>query len=305
MRYLAIRLAESLVTLAGVTVIAFLLVRMTGDPLDVLLPVHATAADRAALASQLGLDRPLTDQYVSYLGALAHGDLGTSIYQAGQPVGTLIAARFPATVRLAVAALLIALAISVPVAILGASRPGSVVDEVGKLVALAGQSLPVFWLGIVLVLLFAVDLRVFPVAGDRTPMAYVLPSLCLGAYVAAGITRILRSSLIETLAADHIRFLRAEGIAEASILLRHALRNAAVPALTFTGTIFAGLLTGSVVTEAVFAWPGVGQLALQSFLSRDYPVVQGVLLLFAFVTVAVNLAVDALYAVIDPRIRVS
>ena len=296
------RIASALVVLFLVATVAFLLVRISGDPLALLLPPDATAEQSAQLAAQLGLDRSVWAQYVDYLGGLVHLDLGRSIYY-DEPVVQLIGERLPATALLAVAALAIALVVAVPAGIVSAVRRGSAADSGIGVAVLVGQSVPAFWSGIVLILLFAVTLRVLPAAGYGSVANLVLPAVTLSIYSLAAIARLLRTSLLEVLSSDFVRTARAKGAGPTRIVVAHGLRNAALPVVTVIGLELGSLLGGAILTEQVFSWPGIGRLAVEAITNRDFPLVQGTVLFFAVVFVIVNLLVDLSYSVLDPRVR--
>lgn len=286
----------------GVATITFFIVRLTGDPVTLMLPMDATPEDIARLRAALGLDKPLLVQFVTFISSLLRGDLGDSL-RYGMPNLGLVLERLPATVELSVAALVFALLLAFPVGILSATRPGTFVDYVGTFLALIGQAMPVFWLGLMLTLNFSVRLQWFPSFGRGTPAHLVLPTIALGMYSAALITRLLRSGMLEILQHDFIRTARAKGLGSRPIVLKHALRNALIPVLTIIGLQMGALLGGAVVTETVFAWPGMGQLVIQAITNRDFPLVQASIIVISLMFVFVNLVVDLLYAVIDPRVR--
>lgn len=300
-RYLLSRIVQAIVTLWLLTLVAFVMTRLTGNPLDVLLDARATDDDRNALASALGLDRPLPVQYAIYLGNVARGDFGDS-FKTRRPALTMVFERLPRTLELGTAAFLLSLLIAVPTGVVTAVKRDTVLDTVGKIVALLGQSLPTFWLGLMLILLFAVTLEWLPASGTGGLEHVVLPSITLGWFTVAGIMRLVRSAMLDTLAQEYVVTARAKGVAERRVVWKHALRNALIPPLTYTGLIFVTLLAGAVVTETVFAWPGVGQLVIESVVFRDFPVIQVILLLFGVMYVGMNLVVDLLYVWIDPRI---
>jgi ABC-type dipeptide/oligopeptide/nickel transport system permease component len=287
----------------GVTVIVFMLVQMAGDP--VLIALSGTAAteqDLQELRDELGYNDPLLVQYYRYIGQAVRGDLGKSL-RFKQPALDLVMERMPATVQLAVAALLFALVIALPVGVLSAVKRHTWIDHGGMLLALLGQSIPLFWLGIMLVLVFAVELRWFPPGGAGSWKHLVLPAITLGAYPMARIARLTRSSLLEVINQEYINTARAKGLREFRVITRHAMRNAALPVVTVVGLMFGTLMGGAVVTETIFAWPGVGLLTIQAIQNRDFPLVQAAVLVVAVAFIFVNLSVDLLYAYLDPRIR--
>ncbi len=301
--YVLRRLALAVPTLVGVTVVVFALIRLVpGDPARLVLGLQASEEEVQRLRVQLGLDQPLPVQYARFLGRLLQGDLGRSVVT-GEPVAREIASRLPATVQLAVASTLLATATGVGAGVLSATRQYSWLDYLVMTVALFGISLPVFWLGLMLMLLFSVHLRWLPAGGYGTPVHLVLPTVTLAAFSVAIIARMTRSSLLEVLGQDYVRTAWAKGLSSRAVVLRHALKNALIPVVTVIGLQFGGLLGGAILTETVFAWPGMGRLLVGAIVARDYPVVQGVVLVFAALFTLVNLAVDVLYAYVDPRIH--
>jgi len=303
-RYLLSRILQAIVTLWLLTLVAFVLTRLTGNPLDVLLDARATEEDRAAVAQVLGLDRPWPAQYVIYLGKLARGDFGDS-FKTRQPALAMVLERFPWTLELGSAAFILSVAIAVPIGVITAVRKDTAVDALGKVIALLGQSLPTFWLGLMLILVFAVTLGWLPAGGSGSLAHLVLPAVTLGWFTVAGIMRLVRSAMLDTLGDEYVVTARAKGLAEPRVVWKHALRNALIPPLTYAGLVFVTLLAGAVVTETVFAWPGVGQLVIESMAFRDFPVIQVILVLFGALYIGMNLAVDLLYAWVDPRIRLA
>jgi len=287
----------------GILVLVFLMrVLVPGDPVEIMFFGQQTdPIVKAAVRHELGLDQPLPVQFVKYVGGVLHGDLGTSI-TAQRPVGELIKSRYPYTVVLTVASLSVALVIGLVTGILSAVYKDSWIDAVSMIFALAGLSMPGFWLGLVLIYLFAVDLGWFPVLGSMTPKGIVLPSVTLGVIASAVIARIVRSSMLEVLGEDYIRTARAKGIAESRVVIGHALKNALIPIVTIVGLQFGGLLSGAFIIEFVFAWHGVGELAIQALQKRDFPLIQGIILVVSTTYVLVNLVVDLIYAAVDPRI---
>ena len=303
--YLLKRLAGALGIVLGVALLTSLLIHVVpGDPVELMLGESATAGDRAALRARLGLDRPLHQQLLGQLGRLARLDLGDSLYSR-RPVSAVVAERLPATVELAVAALAVAAAVALPLGILAARHRGGLADSAAMGVALLGLSIPSFWLGPLLILLFSVVLGWTPVSGREGLASLVLPALTLGTGMAAVLARMLRSSLLETLSEDYVRTARAKGLSPAAVLRRHALRNAALPVVTVFGMQAGALFAGAVITETVFAWPGVGSLLVEAIQRRDFPVVQGCVLLISTTYVLVNAGTDLAYAWLDPRVRVT
>jgi len=304
-RFVLHRLATTLPVIAGVTLVAFALTcLLPGDPARALAGERYREEDLARIRHELGLDRSLPGQYLAYVERLSHGDLGES-FATGRPVARELLERFPRTMLLAVAAMGVSVLLGVGLGTVAAWRRGGWWDRVSMLFALSGISVPVFVSAILLVWLFALVLRWLPPSGwvEADPRTLVLPALTLGIRSAAVIARMTRSSLVEVLGEDFIRTGRAKGLRETSVLLGHGLRNALVPVVTLIGLDFGSYLSGSVLTESIFAWPGVGQYALQAILRRDFPAIQGTVLFLSLVFVFVNLAVDLTYGALDPRIR--
>jgi peptide/nickel transport system permease protein len=297
------RILSIVPTLLGVTVLVFAFLHaVPGDPVEIMLGESASARDAAALREALGLDRPLPAQLATFVERLAHGDLGTSIaFRA--PVATVIRERLPATAYLALVAILLAVAGSIPLGVLAASRPGSAIDGAARLVSLVGVAVPSFVAGPVLVLVFAIGLGWLPVSGNEGPAYVVLPAVTLALGMSGVLVRLTRSAMLESLAADHLRTDRAKGAGPVRVTLVHALRTALPPVVTVIGLQAGALLAGAIVTETIFAWPGVGRLVVQAIGARDYPLVQGCVLTIGFVYVLMNLATDAVLARLDPRIR--
>ena len=301
-RYIIIRLLQGILTLLLLSVLVFALTRATGDPILLLLGTQATEEERESAREELGLGKPLVTQYFVWAGDVLRGDFGKSI-ASRRPVSELLKDRFPATAKLALATVIFTVPIGVVLGVLCALRRNKSVDVLGRTIAVLGQSLPSFWVGIVLMLLFAVVWEVLPASGIGGPSHYVLPVITMGWFFLAGGIRLTRSSMLEVLGSDYITFLRAKGTPESSVILKHALRNAAIPIITLSTVLFAYLLTGSVIAETVFAWPGLGRLAYQSIFTRDFPVVQAIVMLYGVIFIALNLLADILYAWTDPRIR--
>lgn len=302
-RYLARRLLATLPTLLGVATIIFLIVHLLpGDPARLIAGLLASEQDVARIRTQLGLDKPLLAQYAIFLGQLLRGDLGVSA-RTNASVVSEIASRLPYTVALAVISTVIATAAGILAGTLAAARHNRRLDVLISSVALFGISMPVYWLGLMMIIVFSIQLHWLPVAGAQEPLAYVMPSLTLAAFSVALVARMTRSAMLEVLGQDFVRTARAKGVIERAVLLGHALKNALLPVITVVGLQFGALLGGAVLTETVFSWPGVGRLLVDSIFARDYPVVQGVVLVFSFLFILVNLAADVCYAYVDPRIR--
>jgi peptide/nickel transport system permease protein len=301
--YLLSRLAQLFPVVFGVVTIVFLLLHLLpGDPVEIMLGESAVAAQKEELRRELKLDRPIAAQYLEFLGGLAKGDLGVS-FRSREPVAREILSRFPATLLLSAGALLVAILVAVPLGILSAMRQHSALDHLGAFLAMLGLSMPNFWLGPLLILVFSIQAGLLPVAGCGSARHLVLPALTLGTGMAALLMRMLRSSLLEEIRQDYVRVAAAKGLPRRKAVLRHALKNSAIPVLTVLGLQFGALLSGSIITETIFSWPGIGRLLVQAIDARDYPLVQGCVLFIALCTVAVNLATDLLYSRLDPRIR--
>lgn len=299
------RIGQLLPVLLGVVTLVFLLLHfIPGDPVDLMLGEQAMPTDRQALRAALGLDEPLWRQYGDYLGGLLRGDLGRSVHSQ-RPVGAEIWSRFPASFELMVGGLCVALGLALPLGVAAALRPRSWIDGGAMAVSFLGVSIPNFWLGPLLILAFAVELDWLPVSGRGTWRHMVLPAITLGTAMAAMLSRLIRASLLDALGNDYVRTARAKGLREARVVIGHALPNALIPVVTVVGLQIGGLLSGAIITEAVFSWPGVGSLLLDGIQSRDYPLVQGCVLVVAMIYVAVNLLTDILYAWLDPRVRLA
>ncbi len=301
--YVIRRLLALAPTVLGVVSVVFALIHlMPGDPVDVMLGETARPSDRAELRLQLGLDQPLPVQYMVFLVGLTHGDLGTSIHS-GRAVSRLVAERFPATAALTLSALAFALVIALPLGLLSASRPRSAIDRASLTASLLGVAIPNFWLGPMLIMVFAVELGWLPISGAGGAAHLVLPALTLGLSLAGILTRMTRTTVLEALHEDYIRTARAKGLTETRVVAHHALANALGPLLSVGGLQLGSLLAGSVITETIFAWPGLGRLTIEAIQTRDYPVVQGCVLVIALSYVAVNLATDLAYSWANPRLR--
>ena len=301
-RYILKRIFQSILTLFVLSMIVFFMVRLTGDPVMLMLPDDASHEDVMQLRSALGLDRPLPVQYWRFLSKAVRGDFGRSIK--GQvPVFDLIQDRFPNSVKLGLVSMVITIALALPLGVMAAVKKGTPIDTLANLIAVLGQSLPQFWVGIVLIQVFAVYLRWLPVAGMGTVWHYILPGFTLGWFLVAGIMRLLRSSMLDVLDSEFVKLARVKGVPPRGVIWKHALKNAFMPVLTYTAIYLAILITGAILVETVFAWPGVGQLIYQGIVYRDFPVIQAVVLLTALIVVTVNFMVDIAYAYLDPRIR--
>ncbi|HWA19597.1 MAG TPA: ABC transporter permease [Devosia sp.] len=301
LRQVGRRVVQGLVTLFVLATIVFILARVIGNPVDMLLPSEATAGAREEMIHRLRLDEPYYVQYLRYMGGLLVGDLGDSLrYQ--QPVMTLFLQSFPNTLRLAAVAMTFALAAGFALGVLGATHKDGLIDRGIRAVTVFGMSVPAFWLGIMLILIFSVKLRLLPVARVEGWQSYILPAITWSMFLLAGVARLVRSSMIEVMDTEYVKLARIKGVPRAILIWKHCLRNALLPVITFAGVQLAFLLNGSVVVEAIFAWPGVGRLIYSGIVGRDYPLVQGCLLIVGFMIVVINLLVDILYTYVDPRI---
>ena len=301
-RYIGRRLAYSLISLFLLSVTIFLFVRVTGDPAVLLVEPGASQADLDAVREQFGLDKPLWVQYGHFIATVAQGDFGQSFYYR-TPVFDLYLSRLPNSLLLAVAAMAFSLLIGIPSGILAAVRVGGFWDKAGKIFALLGLSVPSFWIGLVLILFFSVYLQWLPSSGSGTPLHLLMPAFALGWYFAAAHMRLTRSSMLEVLGSEYIKLARLKGLPEALVIAKHAFKNALIPVLTLAGINLVIMINVAVVVETVFAWPGIGRLLYEGITFRDFPVVQGVVIMGGAMIVIVNLVIDVLYAVIDPRIR--
>jgi ABC-type dipeptide/oligopeptide/nickel transport system permease component len=300
--YILKRLGEAVLVCFGISVITFLLLHVAGDPVQLLLSIEAKAEDAAILRKSLGLDQPLYVQYGIFLKGLLQLDFGKSLF-IREPALGLVMERFPATIQLTVAGMVIALVIAVPLGVVAAIRRYSLLDNLCTALAVSGQAMPIFWLGLMLIIFFAVQLRLLPASGRGTVWHLLMPAFTLGASLAPITMRMTRSKMLDILSADFIRTARAKGLREQIVLFRHALRNASIPIVTILGLQFGRLLGGAIVTEAVFAWPGLGTLALSAIRNFDYPLAQACILTMAFIIVIVNLGVDVAVGWLDPRVR--
>jgi peptide/nickel transport system permease protein len=300
-RYIGERFGQSLITVWGISIIVFLLAHFSGDPLLLLVPPEATKAEVERIRASYGLDRSLPEQYLTYMRGVVRGDFGTSL-RFREPTLRLVLERLPASLKLAISAMILSLTFGISVGVLSAARPGGLVDRFGKAFAMLGQSMPVFWLGLMLILIFAVRLRWFPTSGTGNWKHLVLPALTLGWYSTAAMTRITRSAMLDVLDADYIRLAHIKGLHPFKIITKHALRNAAIPIVTLASLQFIALINGAVVTETIFAWPGMGRLTVDAVFARDFPLVQTAVFVASVLFVITNLVVDLLYGVLNPRI---
>jgi peptide/nickel transport system permease protein len=302
-RYVARRALQSLLAILVMSLIVFSLARITGNPLDVMLPLEAGPEDYERVSKHWGLDQPLAVQYLIFLRKALGGDFGNSWKWHGHSAMGLVWQRLPATLQLAGFALLISVVIALPIGVLSAVMKGTVWDSAAKIIALLGQSLPAFWLGIVLMWIFAVHLGWFPTSGKGGLQHMILPAITLGWFQVAALMRLVRSSMLEVLDSEFVKLTRIKGLPEWKVVWKHCLRNAAIAPLTFFAIIAGVLMTGAVVTESVFSWPGTGLLVVDAVRARDFQVVQAVVIVFAGIFILTNLLVDILYAYLDPRIR--
>jgi len=301
-RYIARQLVQLVVVILGISVLAFVILHVLGDPVLLLLPQNAGKDEFERYRHLLGLDRPLYVQYWKFLSGAVVGDFGKSWY-ADTPAFKLVLERMPPTIYLTFAGLLVALLISLPLGILAALKRNTWLDSLCTAVAVAGQAMPLFWLGIMLIIVFAVQLRLLPASGYGTWQHFLLPSFCLGSALAPITMRLVRSGVIEVMNMEFIKTARAKGVAESMVVIKHAFRNACIPVITVIGLQFGQLLGGAVITETVFAWPGVATLTVESIRNQDFPVVQCAVILLALLIVGVNLIVDLIVGLIDPRIH--
>jgi peptide/nickel transport system permease protein len=302
-RYLLKRILQAIITLFLMSMIVFLLGRLSGDPVPLLLGELATKEERTLITKELGLDKPIPVQYVIFLKNALHGDLGRSIRGGHRPVVTMVIERIPASFQLAFAAALLSILIGLPIGVISAVRRGSFLDTAGRVLAMLGQSMPAFWVGIVLMYLISVQFRWLPTSGYGSFKQLILPAVSLSGVSLAGIVRLTRSSMLDVLGSEYIKLARIKGLSERIVIWKHAFSNSLIPVLTFVGTVLTGLMTGVVVIETIFAWPGLGRLAFEAVSTRDFPTIQAVVLFMTLLFITSNLVVDILYAYVDPRIR--
>ena len=300
--FLASRLLRAVIALWLVSTVVFVVMRLSGDPVPLLLPPDAPPSEIFRVRAELGLDRPLPVQYAVFVGNVLRGDFGRSIHFR-QPASQVVLGYLPATLELGLTAFVLAALVALPIGVLSAVRRNSVIDQAAMGLALVGQSAPTFFIGILLILIVSLKLGLLPTSGRGDWHNLALPALTLGAFAMASIARLTRSAVLEVLHADYVRTARAKGLSEALVVAKHTLKNAAVPIVTITGLQFGTLLGGAVVTETVFAWPGIGRLAIQSIYNRDYPVVQCTVFLSAVLFIVINFCIDLLYGLLDPRAR--
>lgn len=303
-RYILQRLWQGIILLVLVTTIVFFLGRLTGNPADLMLPEDATEEDRQALIETLGLAAPLHEQFVIFITNAVQGDLGDS-HRYRTPVVDIFFSRLPNTLMIVPAAMILAILMAIPLGILSALRRGGFIDKLSGTIAVLGIATPNFWLGMVLIYFFSVQLGWLPSARMGGIAHYVLPTITLGTFLVAGFMRLIRSSMLEILDSEFVKLARIKGLNENVVIWKHCLRNALIPVLSLWGVFMGGLVTGAIVTETVFAWPGIGRLTYEAVIFRDYPLLQAVILMDALLILVINLIVDILYAYIDPRIRLA
>lgn len=303
-RYLLGRLLQSIVSIFVVSVVVFALVRLSGDPVQIMMPAEASQADIELMRASLGLDRPWVVQYWRFAARALQGDFGKSV-RFRRPAMDLIAERYAATLELGGLAVLIVIAVALPVGVYAAVRRGTALDYTARAFAALGQAVPPFWLGLVLVLIFGVLLHLLPTSGRGTPLHVVLPGITLGWFAVAGLMRLTRSAMLDVLGSEYVKLARIKGLPERQVIWKHAFKNAALPVVTFAALLFVALLNGSIIVETVFGWPGLGLLVIEAVDSRDYPIVQAVVLILSGMYIGVNLLVDVLYAYLNPKIRYS
>ena len=302
MRYLSLRLVQAILAILGASTIVFFVLHLSSDPVLLLAPQNATPADLARLRHQLGLDQPIWVQYVTFLHNLIHGNLGYSYVQDQRAID-LVLDRLPYTAELAVAALVLSLAVGVPIGMLTAVYRGTWIEQALMPIILVGQSMPSFWSGILLILLFSVHFHWLPSSGTGGIRSLILPAITLASLTMATFARMTRSSFMEQLDQEYVRTARSKGVGAGRIMVAHVLRNASIPIITVLGLETANLLGGAVITETIFAWPGIGLLTVQAIAARDFPIIQAVVLLASVIFISANLLTDLLYGVVDPRIR--
>ncbi len=300
--FIAKRLAQAAITMIAVTIAVFLLSHATGNPADVILPIEATGEQRAALIDRLGLNEPLPEQYWIFITNAVQGDFERSI-RTRSPVMDLVGDRFWNSIKLATAAIGFTILVSAPLGVIAAVRRGRWADKGAMTFATLGQSLPPFFTGVLAILVFAVWFRVLPAQGADTWKHYVLPAVTMGWFTGAGVTRLMRSGMLEVLDSEYIKLARAKGTSETKVIWKHAMRNALIPVVTFVGLMYGILLAAAVSTEVVFGWPGMGRLAFEAVSWRDFPLLQAVVLVWSLVIIGINLVVDLSYGLLDPRIR--
>ena len=303
-RFIIGRVIQSIVSMFVVSVVVFALVRLSGDPIQIMMPAEASKADIELVRAHLGLDRPWTVQYWRFLTQALQGDFGRSV-RFRRPALDLVTERYGATLELGGLAVFIVIAVALPVGVYSAVRRGSALDYAARAFAALGQAVPPFWLGLVLVLIFGVLLHLLPTSGHSTPLHVLLPEITLNWFAVAGLIQLTRSSMLDVLGSEYVKLARIKGLPERRVIWKHAFKNAALPVVTFAALLFVALLNGSIIVETVFGWPGLGLLVIEAVDSRDYPIVQTVVLFLSAMYIGVNLLVDILYAYLNPKIRYS
>jgi ABC-type dipeptide/oligopeptide/nickel transport system permease component len=303
-RFIARRLSQGVLLLFLVAAVVFVLGRLTGNPVDLMLPEDATAEDRARMIEALGLDGPWHTQFLTFVGNALQGDLGTSI-RMRQPAVDVFLSRLPNTLAIIPWALLLAMVVGIPLGVVAALNRGNLIDRTAGTIAVLGIATPNFWLGIVLIFVFSVELGWLPSGRMGGPEHYILPVITLGTFLTAGFMRLARSSMLDVMESEFVKLARIKGLSETVVIWKHCLRNALIPLLTLWGVFVGNLITGAIVTETVFAWPGVGRLTYEAVIYRDFPLLQAVILMKSILILSINLLVDILYAYVDPRIRLS
>lgn len=302
-RFIFFRLIQSIVTLLVLSMIIFYLIRMGGDPVLLMLPESATEADYKYMQAKLGLDKPVYEQYVVFMKDALKGDLGKSL-RTRRPVLESIEEALPKSIKLVLTSFFIAMLLSIPLGVLAAVKKGTIWDHAARIIAGMGQSMPTFWVGLMLIQLFSVWLRILPSGGMAGWKNYIMPSACLAIFMMAGVIRLLRSSMIEILDQEYIKLARIKGVREPFVVWKHALRNALLSVVSFGGMYIAIMVTGAILVETVFTWPGFGRLAYSAIVGQDFPLIQGIVLTAAAFVMCANLVTDILYGYLDPRIRI-
>jgi peptide/nickel transport system permease protein len=303
-RYIVQRLLQGIVLLFLVAAIVFFLGRLTGNPVDLMLPEGSTPEDRIAMSRALGLDGPLYQQFLIFIGNALHGDLGTSI-RMREPTVDVFFSRLPNTLAIIPWAILLAMSVGIPLGVVASLNRGNFLDRAAGAIAVMGIATPSFWLGIVLIFVFSVELGWLPSGRMGGPEHYVLPVITLAAFLVAGSMRLVRSSMLEVMDSEFVKLARIKGLSEGVVIWKHCLRNALIPVLTLWGVFVGNLITGAIIVETVFAWPGIGRLTYEAVIYRDFPLLQAIIILKAMLILVINLSVDILYAYVDPRIRLA
>ena len=303
-RYIVQRLLQGVVLLFMVAAIVFFLGRLTGNPVDLMLPEGSTPEDRITLIKALGLDGPLWQQFLIFIGNALNGDLGTSI-RMREPTVDVFFSRLPNTLAIIPWAIVFAVAVGIPLGVVAALNRGNIVDRAAGALAVLGIATPSFWLGVVLIFVFSVELGWLPSGRMGGPDHYVLPVITLGSFLIAGFMRLVRSSMLDVMGSEFVKLARIKGLSEGVVIWKHCLRNALIPVLTLWGVFVGNLITGAIIVETVFAWPGVGRLTYEAVIYRDFPLLQAIIILKSMLILAINLTVDILYAYVDPRIRLA